>query len=82
MPGKTVGVTLETCELFALNQGTVMPIVSKLQRRVLILVHFDYAIEHMDGIKNRMADIMKRWYCGYRNKSEYSSKILQEQDII
>ena len=62
-------------------------IVNKVQRWALYLSRFHYTIEHVAGEKNVMADIMTRWYAGYRRKA-VSAKVssirglLMDKDIV
>ena len=54
----------------AIEPGLGRHIVSKLQRWALFLSQFPYHIEHVRGEKNVMADMMTRWFAGYRGKRE------------
>ena len=68
--------------LFVFNPLAVEPflgrhVVSKVQRWALYLSQFQYKIEHIAGKNNKMADIMTRWYKGYRRGS--SLKRVKEQ---
>lgn len=66
--------------LFVFNPLSLEPvlgrhIVSKVQRWALHLSKYSYTIEHIEGDKNVMADIMTRWFSGYRNKRAASRKV-------
>ena len=59
--------------LFVFNPRALEPklgrhVVSKLQRWALFLLQFEYCIEHVRGEANVMADMMTRWFKGYRGK--------------
>ena len=43
-------------------------VVAKVQRWALFLSQFDYVIEHIDGRENVFADILTRWFKGYRKE--------------
>ncbi len=60
--------------LFVFNPATLEPtlghhVVAKVQRWAMYLSQFQYGKEHVDGSSNLMADIMTRWYRGYRGKT-------------
>ena len=54
----------------AIEPGLGRHVVSKLQRWALFLSQFSYHINHVSGAKNVMADMMTRWYKGYRGKRD------------
>lgn len=59
--------------LFVYNPLSMEPamgkhVVNKVQRWALYLSRFQYTIEHISGDSNVMADIMTRWFAGYRKK--------------
>lgn len=54
----------------ALEPNLGRHVVSKLQRWALYLSQFPYHIEHVSGEANVMADIMTRWFQGYRGKRD------------
>jgi len=65
--------------LFVYNPMSIEPamgrhIVNKVQRWALFLSRFHYTIEHIAGDSNVMADVMTRWFVGYRQK-KLTSKI-------
>ena len=76
--------------LFVFNPLALDPtlgrhIVNKVQRWGLFLSRFSYAIEHVDGECNVMADIMTRWWRRYRCKRQSARRIthlLLKQDIV
>lgn len=43
-------------------------VVNKVQRWALYLLHFMHTIEHIEGSRNVTADMLTRWYAGYRGK--------------
>lgn len=78
--------------LFVYNPLSVQPeigrhVVNKVQRWALYLSRFHYNIEHVAGEKNVMADIMTRWFSGYRGKSARARisqirALLTDEDIV
>ena len=76
--------------LFVFNPLALDPtlgrhIVNRVQRWGLFLSRFSYAIEDVDGECNVMADIMTRWWRGYRGKRQSARRIthlLLKQDIV
>lgn len=59
--------------LFVYNPTAMQPalgrhILTKVQCWALYLARFMYTIEHIEGERNVMADIMTRWFAGYRVK--------------
>ena len=76
--------------LFVVNRQALHPtlgrnVVSKVQRWGLFLSRFSYGIEHVDGESNVMADIMTRWWRGYRGKRQTARRIthlLLEKDFV
>ena len=59
----------------ALNPTLGRHIVNKVQRWGLFLSGFSYAIEHVDGKCNVMADIMTRWLREYRGKRQSARRM-------
>lgn len=75
--------------LFVYNPMAMEPalgrhIVTKVQRWALFLSRFNYTIEHIPGKSNVMADIMTRWYGGYRGpkKVKRIGPIMSQRDIV
>jgi len=59
--------------------------VSKVLRWALYLSRFSYVIEHVAGEKNIFADMISRWYKGYRGKLSAVKRlthVLLEKDIV
>ena len=70
---------------FALDPTLGRHIVNQVQRWGPFLSRFSYAIEHIDEEKNVMADIMTRWWRGYRGGRQSARRIthlLLKQDIV
>ena len=68
----------------ALNPALARHMVRKMQRWGLYLSRFSYAIKHVKGEKNIMADIMTRWWRGYRGERQAvkrNSHVLHQTDI-
>lgn len=76
--------------LFVFNTLALKPmlgrhIVNKVQRWALFLSRFMYSIEHIAGERNVAADMMTRWYAGYRGKKKLERRItslLMAQDLV
>lgn len=49
-----------------INPSTPQYVVSKVQRWALYLSQYQYTIEHVPGEQNEMADMISRWWKGYR----------------
>ena len=52
--------------------------LSKVQRWGLFLARFEYIIEHVDSEKNIIADMMTRWFKGYRSKRSIVVRYIRE----
>lgn len=59
----------------AFNSSLGRHIVNKVQRWALYLSKFMYTIEHIQGAKNVAADMLTRWYVGYRGKPLMARRI-------
>ena len=60
-------------------------VVNKVYRWALYLSRFTYTIEHVEGVNNVSADMLTRWYAGYRGKQPRARRIqvkLLEDDLI
>lgn len=76
--------------LFVYNPEALEPalgrrVIMKVQRWALYLSRFAYTIEHIAGEENVMADIMNRWYSGYRGQPKSIKRIsnlILERDMI
>lgn len=49
-------------------------VVNKVQRWALYLSRFQYTIEYIEGERNNTADMMTRWYKGYRGNNNESCR--------
>ena len=59
--------------------------INNVQRWGLYLSKYSYIIEHVEGEKNVMPDIMTRWCRGYRGKRcslKRVTNLLHEQDVV
>lgn len=69
----------------ALDASLGRHVVNKVQRWGLYLSKYSYIIEHVEGEKNVMADIMTRWCRGYRGKRltvKRVTHLLLQQDVV
>ena len=69
----------------ALDQTLGRHVINEVQRWGLYLSKYSYIIEHVEGEKIVMPDIMTRWCRGYRGKRcslKRVTHLLHEQDVV